>query len=172
MKKGLFNAIVLVLLLTNLVLTFIIGFFVVPSMMATKDLVTKVSSAIDLEKEGKSQHTEDGKISIDDTDLFTFANKFTVELNPGSDGKSHIAVFSLTLTLDKKDEDYDKYVEKLTEYEELMRTKVSNIVGKYDMTEVVNQKEAILEELKEALREMYNNSTFIYGVGFGDFMTQ
>ena len=31
---------------------------------------------------------------------------------------------------------------------------------------------ATLEEIKEALREMYNNSTFIYSVGFGDFMTQ
>ena len=60
----------------------------------------------------------------------------------------------------------------LPDYEELMRTKISSIVSKYTETEAVNNKEPILEEIKEVLREMYNNSTFIYSVGFGDFMTQ
>lgn len=53
-----------------------------------------------------------------------------------------------------------------------MRTKISGIVSKYNETEVVNNKDQILEELRDALREMYNNSTFIYSVGFGDFVTQ
>lgn len=172
MKKGLFNIILLVLLVTNIVLSAIIVFAVVPTMMSSNDLISKVASAVDLEKEGQDQHMEDGKISIDDTDLFTFADRFTVELNAGSDGKTHVAVFKLTLTLDKSDEEYDKYKSKLTSYEELMRTKVSDIVSKYDATEVVNNKDQILEEIKEALREMYNNSTFIYSVGFGDFLTQ
>ena len=47
-----------------------------------------------------------------------------------------------------------------------------NIVQSTNETEVMNNKDEILEEIKEALREMYNNSTFIYSVGFGDFMTQ
>lgn len=172
MKKSLFNIILLVLLVTNLALTVIIVFAVVPSVKNSSDLVGKVAAAIDLEKEGRKQHVGEGQISIDDTDIFTFADKFTVELNPGSDGKSHIAVFKLTLTLDKSNEDYEKYKEKLSDYEELMRTKVSGIVSKYSETEAVNNKEQILEEIKDVLREMYNNSTFIYSVGFGDFMTQ
>jgi len=172
MKKGLFNIILLVLIVTNLVLTAIIGFAVVPAMKSSNAMVGKVAEAIDLEKEGQNQHTEDGKISIDDTDLFTFTDKFTVELNPGGDGKTHVAVFKLTLTLDKSNEDYKKYKAMLPDYEELMRTKISSIVSKYTETEVVNNKEPILEEIKEVLREMYNNSTFIYSVGFGDFMTQ
>lgn len=87
MKKGLFNIILLVLIVTNLVLTAIIGFAVVPAMKSSNAMVGKVAEAIDLEKEGQKQHTEDGKISIDNTDVFTFTDKFTVELNPGSDGK-------------------------------------------------------------------------------------
>ena len=166
MKKSLFNIILLVLLVTNLAMTAIIVFAIVPSVKNSNELVGKVAAAIDLEKEGKSQ------ISIDDTDLFTFDDKFTVELNPLGDGKSHIAVFKLTLTLDKSNEDYKKYKAKLSDYEELMRTKISGIVSKYNETEVVNNKDQILEELRDALREMYNNSTFIYSVGFGDFVTQ
>lgn len=81
-------------------------------------------------------------------------------------------MFKLTLTLDKSNEDYKKYKAKLSDYEELMRTKISGIVSKYNETEVVNNKDQILEELRDALREMYNNSTFIYSVGFGDFVTQ
>lgn len=172
MKKSLFNIILLVLLVTNLAMTAIIVFAIVPSVKSSNELVGKVAAAIDLEKEGKSQHVGEGQISIDDTDLFTFDDKFTVELNPLSDGKSHIAVFKLTLTLDKSNEDYKKYKAKLSDYEELMRTKISGIVSKYNETEVVNNKDQILEELRDALREMYNNSTFIYSVGFGDFVTQ
>ncbi len=172
MKKGLFNIMLLVLIVTNLVLTAIIGFAVVPAMKSSNAMVGKVAEAIDLEKEGQKQHTEDGKISIDNTDVFTFTDKFTVELNPGSDGKNHVAVFKLTLTLDTSNEDYEKYKKMLPDYEELMRTKISSIVSKYTETEAINNKEPILEEIKEILREMYNNSTFIYSVGFGDFMTQ
>ena len=73
---------------------------------------------------------------------------------------------------DKYLEQYGKYKAKLSDYEELMRTKISGIVSKYNETEVVNNKDQILEELRDALREMYNNSTFIYSVGFGDFVTQ
>ena len=172
MKKSLFNIILLVLLVTNLAMTAIIVFAIVPSVKNSNELVGKVAAAIDLEKEGKIQHVGEGQISIDDTDLFTFDDKFTVELNPLGDGKSHIAVFKLTLTLDKSNEDYKKYKAKLSDYEELMRTKISGIVSKYNETEVVNNKDQILEELRDALREMYNNSTFIYSVGFGDFVTQ
>lgn len=172
MKKGLFNIILLVLLVTNLALTAIIVFAVVPAVMNSNEMVKKVAAAIDLEKENQDQHLEDGQISIDNTDIFTFTDKFTVELNQGEDGKSHVAVFKLTLTLNKENEDYKKYKDKLTDYEELMRTKVNSVVSKYTETEVVNNKDAIAEELRDTLREMYNNSTFIYSVGFGDFITQ
>lgn len=173
MKKGIFNILLLVLLITNIVLSAIIVFAVVPAMKSSNDMVSKVAEAIDLEKEGENQHVGYGQISIDDTDLFTFTDKFTLELNKDTDGKSHIAVFKVTLTLDKsKEEDYKKYKSKLTEYEQLMRTKVTGIISKYTSTELSNNKEQILEELRDALREMYNNSEFIYSVGFSDFMVQ
>ncbi len=172
MKKGIFNIILLILLVTNLALTAIIVFAVVPAMNNSNALVKKVAAAIDLEKEGEKQHTEEGEISIDNTDIFTFAEKFTVTLNPGTDGQSHMAVFKLTLTLDKSNEDFKKYKGKLMDYEELMRTKINSVVSKYTVEEVINNKEAIGEEVRDTLREMYNNSTFIYSVGFGDFITQ
>ncbi len=50
MKKGLFNIILLVLIVTNLVLTAIIGFAVVPAMKSSNAMVGKVAEAIDLEK--------------------------------------------------------------------------------------------------------------------------
>ena len=172
MKKGLIYIILLVLSVTNIVLSAIIVFAVVPSVQNSNDLVRKVASAIDLEKEGQGQHTADGTISIENTDIFSFKDKFTVELNPASDGRSHICVFTLTLTLDKSNSDYEKYKERLSSYEELMRTKVTGIISKYNQTEVVNNKEQILKEIRDTLREMYNNSTFIYSVGFGDFIIQ
>lgn len=172
MKKGIFNVILIVLLVTNLILTAIIVFAVVPSVITSNEMVKKVAQAVDLEKEGQYQHTYGENISIDDTATFTFEDKFTSTLSPGEDGKSHIAVFKLTLTLNKKDENYSKYKDKLGSYEELMRSKIDDVISKYTVKDVVNSKDAILVEIRDTLREMFNNSTFIYSVGFADFLTQ
>ena len=56
MKKGLINLILLVLVVTNVVLTAILVFAVVPAMNSTTDLVAKVAQAIDLEKERHSKY--------------------------------------------------------------------------------------------------------------------
>lgn len=50
MKKGLLNLILLVIVITNVALTAILVFAIVPAMNATSDLVNKVAQAIDLEK--------------------------------------------------------------------------------------------------------------------------
>ena len=55
MKKGLINIILLVLAITNVILTAIMVFAIVPAMNSTNNLVSKVASAIDLEKEGQKE---------------------------------------------------------------------------------------------------------------------
>ncbi len=166
MKRGLVNLLMLVLLLTNIILTAIIVFAVVPAMNNANDLVEKVASAINLEKENKSQYTDD--ISIDDAVLYEFSNKLTVAVNSGGDSKIHYAQFDVTLTLDKQDETYDDYKDMLLEKEKLMISEIGNVVAKYTIAEIQNNKEAVLEEITLALRKLFNNSTFIYKTTFSN----
>lgn len=170
MKKGLINIILVVLALTNIVLSAIIVFAVVPAMNSTTDLVSKVADAIDLEKEGQNQ-LADG-LSIDSISTFTFTDNLLVSLKAGDDAKSHYASFKLTLTLNKDDESYSKYISKLKDNEELMKSEVNKIVSKYTKYEVENNQEAILEEIVGSLRKLFNDSTFIYSAGFSNLVTQ
>lgn len=170
MKKGHINTIILVLSLMNIILTSIIVFAVVPAMNSTTALVKKISGAIDLEKEGQKQYT-DG-ISIDSVKTYSFKEKMTVTLKAGDNGKSNYAQFNVVMTLNTEDEGYDKYKDKMSENEELMRSTVEDVVKKYTKTELENNRDAIEEEVAKALRKMYNDTTFIYSVSISDLITQ
>lgn len=169
MKKGLINIIIVILSVTNIVLSAIIVFAVVPAMNSTSELVDKVAEAINLEKEGNNAAND---LTIDDIDTFTFTDNMLVSLKAGEDGKTHYASFKLTLTLNKGDEAYKKYAETLSESEELMKSKINTIVSKYTKYEVENNQQAILEEIVKELRALFNNTTFIYSAGWSEFVTQ
>lgn len=169
MKKGLINIIIVILSVTNIILSAIIVFAVVPAMNSTTDLVNKVAEAINLEKEGNNGTSD---LTIDDIDTFTFADKMLVSLKAGDDGKTHYASFKITLTLNKSDEAYKKYSETLKTSEELMKSKINTVVSKYTKYEVENNQQAILDEIVTELRVLFNNTTFIYSAGWSEFVTQ
>ena len=170
MKKGLMNTLILVLCVMNIILTSVIVFAVVPAMNSTTELVKKIASAIDLEKEAKKQYT-DG-ISIDSVVTYSFKEKMTVTLKASENGKSNYAQFSVVMTLNKEDENYEKYKDKLSSNEKLMRSAVEDVIKQYTKTELLNNRDAIEEEVTLALRKMYNETEFIYEVSLGELITQ
>ncbi|NLL92993.1 MAG: hypothetical protein GX225_02445 [Clostridiales bacterium] len=170
MKKGLINIVLLVLAVANLILSAIIVFAVVPAMNSHTELVSKVASAIDLEKGGHDQ-ISDG-LSIDSIATFTFTDKILVSLKDSGDGKSHYASFKLTLTMNKKDDDYSKYKDTLANNEELMKSEINKVISQYTKYEVENNQEAIAEEIVLKLRKLFNDTEFIYSAGFSDLVTQ
>ena len=153
-----------------MVLSAIIVFAVVPAMNSTSALVEKVAEAIELEKADEDNRS-DG-LNIDNIDTFTFTDNLLVSLKTGEDGKSHYARFGLTLTLDKSDKSYEKYIEKLKTSEELMKSEITKVVSKYTKYEVENNQEAIADEIVKTLRKLFNDTTFIYSAGFSGFVTQ
>jgi recombinational DNA repair ATPase RecF len=100
MKKGLINIIILVLLITNVVLTATMAFAIIPAMNSVTSLVKKVAEGIDLQKEASS---DSDIIGIDDMETYTFEQKITANLKNGSDNKTHYVSVKITLTLNKKD---------------------------------------------------------------------
>lgn len=170
MKKGIINIILLVLVLTNVILSAIIVFAVVPALNSANDLVGKVAEAIDLEKECNDQYSD--TISIDSVVVYNFEEKVTVALKGNSDNDVHYAQFGVTLSLNKDDESYEKYKDKLSANENLMKSTITNVMRQYTTTEIQNNQEAILEEITMELRELYNNTTFIYETAFVNIVFQ
>lgn len=168
MKKGLLNLILLVLVITNVALTAILVFAVVPAMNATSDLVSKVADAIDLEKELKDQQSD--TLSIDQTKIFTFTDKMSILLEPSGDGSQKYAQFTVVLTLNKKDENFEKYESELSTYEALMRERVNTVMAGYTAEELSVSKSQALLEIRDSLRKLFNETEFIYSVGFSDFV--
>lgn len=170
MKKGLLNLILLVLVITNVALTAILVFAIVPAMNSTTELVAKVAQAIDLEKELQDQKNE--TISIDKTATFTFAEKMTILLKASDNGDKNFAQIQVTLTLNTEDEAYPKYKDKLGEYENIMRIEVNRVLGGYNAEQLSNPdvKEQAAKEIRDALRDLFNETEFIYSVGFSSFV--
>ena len=170
MKKGLINLILLVLMITNVALTAILVFAVVPAMNSTTDLVNKVAQAIDLEKELKDQKNE--TISIDKTDTYTFSEKMPILLKTSDNGEQNFAQVQVTLTLNKDDEAYSKYKDKLSENENLMMIEVNRVLSGYTAEQLSDPeiKEQATLAIRDALRDMFNETEFIYSVGFSSFV--
>ena len=145
-------------------------FAIVPAMNSTTELVSKVAQAIDLEKELKDQKNE--TISIDKTATFTFTEKMTILLNTSDNGDKNFAQVQVTLTLNTEDEAYPKYKDKLTDHENLMRIEVNRILSMYNAEQLSDPeiKEQAALEIRDALRDVFNETEFIYSVGFSSFV--
>ena len=170
MKKGLINLILLVLMITNVALTAILVFAVVPAMNSTTELVGKVAKAIDLEKELKDQKNE--TISIDKTATYTFSEKMPILLKTSDNGDQNFAQIQVTLTLNTEDEAYKKYEGKLSENENLMMIEVNRVLGGYTAEQLSDAeiKDQATKEIRDALRDLFNETEFIYSVGFSSFV--
>lgn len=170
MKKGLLNLLLLVLMITNVALTAILVFAVVPAMNSTTELVGKVAKAIDLEKELKDQKNE--TISIDKTATYTFSEKMPILLKTSDNGDQNFAQIQVTLTLNTEDEAYKKYEGKLSENENLMMIEVNRVLGGYTAEQLSDAeiKDQATKEIRDALRDLFNETEFIYSVGFSSFV--
>jgi flagellar basal body-associated protein FliL len=170
MKKGLINLILLVLMVTNVALTAILVFAVVPAMNSTTELVAKVAKAIDLEKELQDQKNE--TISIDKTDTYTFSEKMPILLKTSDNGDQNFAQVQVTLTLNKEDEAYSKYKGSLATNENLMMIEVNRILSGYTAEQLSDPqiKEQATLAIRDALRDLFNETEFIYSVGFSSFV--
>ena len=101
MKKNLMTVIILALVLVNLVLTAILAFTIIPQTRKSNQLIDKIASAIDLELEdGSSKDT--AAVPVEDIEVYDIEASFTVNLSPSGDGKDHVAVFSIGLSLNTK----------------------------------------------------------------------
>lgn len=171
MKKNLMTVIILALVLVNLVLTAILAFTIIPQTRKSNQLIDKIASAIDLELEdGSSKDT--AAVPVEDIEVYDIEASFTVNLSPSGDGKDHVAVFSIGLSLNTKSDGYKGIgTEGLKAKETLIKNDINTIVSGYTMEQFREDEQSVKDAILEDLQEMFG-SDFIVGVSFSSVNTQ
>ena len=165
------TVIILALVLVNLVLTAILAFTIIPQTRKSNQLIDKIASAIDLELEdGSGKDT--AAVPVEDIEVYDIEASFTVNLSPSGDGKDHVAVFSIGLSLNTKSDGYKSIgIEGLKAKETLIKNDINTIVSEYTMEQFREDEQSVKDAILEDLQEMFG-SDFIVGVSFSSVNTQ
>ncbi|MDD6038411.1 MAG: flagellar basal body-associated FliL family protein [bacterium] len=164
MKKNLMSVLILALLVVNLVLTAITMISIVPSAKKSNALIDEICTALNLEL-ASGRNANLSNVKIEDIDSFTLADSLTINLKDSEDGSEHYAIVNVTVSMDKKNEDYEKKRPVLEAQQNLIRGITNDVICKYTKEEFKNSPEAAQKEILEKLQGLFDSS-FIIGVSF------
>lgn len=172
MKKSLLNIITLALVVVNLVLSAVMIFSVLPASSKTNDMITKVCTALDLELESEKNENGEEDYNIDQLETYDIEEELTVPLKKeDGDSSDHYAVVTVSIVVDNKNEDYDKYVEAITTKESLIKDTVRNAIGNFTLEELQNNPEGVQKTVLDKLQKLFD-SDFIVKVAFKKLLYQ
>lgn len=168
MKKNLLTILILALGILNMILTAVIVFAVVPTTMRTNALISKVASSIELELEG-SKDNDENKIDLADIETYNIEEKMTINLkNSLNTTKSHYASVTVSLSVNKKSEDYAKLNSTILAHENAIKEIIRDEFVNYTKEEVTTNeyKEKIKSDILLKIQEHFD-SDFIVGISTG-----
>lgn len=171
MKKNMLSILILALLVVNVALTSVMMFTMMGTNKKTARLIDGISTALSLEIADPTQEgvEETSEVAMEDIKVYQIPDQLTIGLAKGADGKSHYCVVSVSLSLNTKDPDYEKYNETLGDNVDMIKDKIFQVVGSHTIEEAESNTDGLREEILEALQSMYG-SKFIYNIVFRDIM--
>lgn len=172
MKKNMMSIIILALLVVNIALTAVMMFSVVPAANRTNKIVKDVAAVMNLEL-SSTMGGSDAEVPIEDTLTYEIADKMTIPLRKGADEKDYYAVVSISLAMNTKNEDYEKFgsQESMLERESLIKNEINEVVGSYTLEEAQTNTQAVQTAILDRIQNLFG-SKFIYKVVFRDVMFQ
>lgn len=168
MKKNLLTILILALGILNMILTAVIVFAVVPTTMRTNALISKVASTIQLELEG-SKNSDESKIALADIETYNIEEKMTINLkNSPNNSKSHFASVTVSLSINKKSEDYSKVNSSISANENAIKEIIRDEFINYTKEQVTTNeyKDIIKNDILIKIQE-YFGSDAIIGISTG-----
>ncbi len=173
MKKNLISVIILALVFANFVLTALLIFTVLPETNKANEMIEKVCSAIDLEL-NSGAGTGISNIPIEQIESYAVNGGESMTINFASSGEnedSHYAMLSITLSLNTKSDNYEKYTpEVLSAKDDIIRDSINRIVGNYTLEEFNADKEAVQKEILAEMQSKFG-SDYIVAVNFSQITT-
>lgn len=172
MKKNMMSIIILALLVVNIALTAVMMFSVVPAANRTNKIVKDVAAVMNLEL-SSTMGGSDAEVPIEDTLTYEIADKMTIPLRKGADEKDYYAVVSISLAMNTKNEDYEKFgsQESMLERESLIKNEINEVVGSYTLEEAQTNTQAVQTAILDRIQNLFG-SKFIYKVVFRDVIFQ
>ena len=172
MKKNMMSIIILALLVVNIALTAVMMFSVVPAANRTNKIVKDVAAVMNLEL-SSTMGGSDAEVPIEETLTYEIADKMTIPLRKGADEKDYYAVVSISLAMNTKNEDYEKFgsQESMLERESLIKNEINEVVGSYTLEEAQTNTQAVQTAILDRIQNLFG-SKFIYKVVFRDVIFQ
>lgn len=169
MKKNLMTIILIALTCVNITLSAVLVFAVVPSSVQTKNLIKQVAQILDLELESK---VDPNSIAVEDIDVYNIQDKLTINLaKTSSDTKNHYVLLSVSLSLNKKHEGYEKFKETIAAHETVIKEYITDEFSKYNIQNVQESKDKIKQAILQDLSD-YFKSNVIVNVSFGNMIAE
>jgi flagellar basal body-associated protein FliL len=170
MKKNILTIIILAISLINTALIAVMIFTIVPAASNTNRMVDKVMSIIDLELENPDGSSN---VNVKDIAYYDFENTIQCSL-VSNDDVDHYLKVDITLSENKKNEDYADFPEEVVkENEKAMSGIISNVFSQYTKEEVKKQttQEQIKKEILTQIHKLFN-SDFIINITFNNLLVQ
>jgi flagellar FliL protein len=171
MKKNMLSVLILALLIVNVALTSIMMFTMMGTNKKTAKLIDGISTALSLEITDPSMEgaEAEAEVAMEDIKVYQIPDQLTIGLAKGADGKAHYCVVSISLSLNTKDPDYEKYNATLGDNVDMIKDKIFQVVGSHTIEEAESNTDGLREEILEAIQQMYG-SKFVYNIVFRDIM--
>lgn len=180
MKKNLLSIIILALIVVNIAMTGFMLLSVMTTNSQTAKLVSDIAAALELETSGGvggGLYAEPSEPSgVNEIATFGFVgnqDRLTINLKPGTDGKSHMMVVEVVFSMNTANPDYASYgsSEQLSGMRDRVKSIVTDTLSSYSMEELQNDSQPAKDAIVEKVRELYN-SNFIYRVDFSSVLYQ
>lgn len=159
MKKNLFSIIIIALLLVDIAFTGFLAFTVIPAAQKTNELVTKICGAIDLELEDSDSGV--GNVSINDIEVVDIEDDLTINLKKGEDGKDHIALLQVTLSVNTKHKDYEKLGPSIKEKTSLIKDTIRSAVSSFTKDDMVDNQDKVLKRILDKIRSLVGSDLVV-----------
>lgn len=176
MKKNIFTVIIFALTLVNVVLSAFIIFTIVPTVKKNNVLVNQISSLVNLELEGKMPEEEEEQTVVPkDIEPHKIEMETTTKTNlkRGSDNRLHYAIYdSITLSLNKKSEDYKTAKASIEKNESIIIDKINDILSSYTIDVADSKRDEIKEKALKSIQEYFQTEDFIYNISIGNLVFQ
>ncbi len=167
MKKGMFTIILLALTVINLIFNIIIVFTMLPSLKNTNNLVNKVATIIDLDNAKLEE--ENDVVAIGDLEVVDVDS--TVTLKPDENGKLRYAAITLTVSLNKKDPNYEANKAIFDSKTSIVISIINTVVSEYGIDEVNSKRQEIKDRILLDLKDTFGDK-FVYEISFSQFNMQ
>lgn len=171
MKRNMISILILALLIVNVALTAVMMFSVMGTMKKTAKLIDGISSALSLEVGDNTVDVaeEETAVAMDDIVVYAIPDQMTISLAKGADGETHYCIVSVSLSMNSKHDDYEKYGTTVADKEDLIKSEIFSVIQSHPIEEAESNPDMLRQEILERIQKMYG-STFIYNVVFRDIM--